>query len=149
MNTLHQITPILQVIVAFGLLNVWILRFKKKTPFRGGAAASMSEEFRVYGLPHWALMVVGTLKVGIAVALIAGLRIPELVPPATILLAVLMIGALVMHIKVKDPLVKSLPALAMLIMTATIFADGFMRTNATPATEMQDVTTPVDAMTEE
>jgi hypothetical protein len=36
---------------------------------------------------------------------------------ALLLLAVLMLGALSMHIKVKDPLRKSLPALGMLALT--------------------------------
>jgi hypothetical protein len=36
------------------------------------------------------------------------------------LLAVLMLGALAMHLKVRDPLLKSVPALAMLAMTTTL-----------------------------
>jgi MFS-type transporter involved in bile tolerance (Atg22 family) len=63
---------------------------------------------------------VGALKLGSAAALLAGLWIPELALPAASLLAALMLGALAMHLKVKDPLLKSIPALAMLAMTTTL-----------------------------
>jgi hypothetical protein len=36
---------ILQIIAALGLLNVWVLRISKKTPYRGKGAASMRREF--------------------------------------------------------------------------------------------------------
>ena len=41
----------LQVIVGLGLLNVWLLRFGKATPYRGSSAETMHQEFAVYGLP--------------------------------------------------------------------------------------------------
>ncbi len=40
--------------------------------------------------------------------------------PAAGLLTVLMLGALLMHIKVKDPISKSIPATTMLAMTSTL-----------------------------
>ena len=62
----------------------------------------------------------GTLKITFALALIAGVWIPILTLPAALGMAVLMAGAFVMHLKVKDPLLKSVPALAMLAMTTTL-----------------------------
>ena len=41
----------LQLIVAVGILNVWLLRSGRATPFRGGDARSLREEFAAYGLP--------------------------------------------------------------------------------------------------
>jgi uncharacterized membrane protein YphA (DoxX/SURF4 family) len=104
----------LQVIVALGLLNVWLLRAGKSTPYRGGEASSMREEFSTYGLPASMMYVVGGLKVIIALAMIAGLWIPALVIPAAAVLIVLMAGAFVMHLKVKDPFTKSIPAILMM-----------------------------------
>ena len=52
--------------------------------------------------------------------LIVGIWLPEVVPPAAGTVAVLMVGALSMHAKVKDPLSKSLPALLMLLMAVAI-----------------------------
>ena len=116
------IVSILQIVVALSLLNVWLLRFHKSTAYRGGGAGSMREEFAVYGLPAWSTYVIGTLKVGAALCLIAGLWLPSLVFPAAATIAVLMIGALAMHLKVHDPLKKSLPALFLLVLSAIICA---------------------------
>jgi len=106
--------------VALGLLNVWIVRRDKKTPYRGKATASMQSEFEAYGLPLWALWVTGALKIGVAGAMLAGIWEPMLVRPAALVLIVLMLGALAMHLKVKDPLKALIPALAMLSMAVAI-----------------------------
>ena len=111
---------ILQVTVALCLLNVWLLRFHKRTNYRGGDAGSMREEFAAYGLPAWFMFVVGTLKVGAAVCLIAGLWLHFLTLPAALLICVLMLGALAMHVKVHDPLKKSLPAIVVLMLAGLI-----------------------------
>lgn len=110
----------LQITVALGLLNVWILRRDKKTPYRGKAAESMQSEFEAYGLPVWAMWVTGALKIGVAGALLAGIWEPRIVLPAAIILTVLMLGALAMHLKVKDPLKALIPALIMLSMAVAI-----------------------------
>jgi len=120
MLTSENVLLVLQIIVGLGLINVWIVRFNKKTAYRGGDATSMSEEFAVYGLPRWCLFFVGALKLGVACCLLAGIVMPQLVVPAAAVLVVLMLGALVMHAKVKDPLSRSIPALLMLIMSAAI-----------------------------
>ena len=117
---MRTIMVILQFTAALGLLNVWLLRFNRRTAYRGGDAGSMTEEFAAYGLPAWFAYVVGALKVGSALALIAGIWIPTLVLPAAALISILMLGALAMHIKIGDPLKKSLPALGMLALCLTI-----------------------------
>jgi hypothetical protein len=119
MNTL---SPICQIIVALGLLNVWLLRFNKPTAYRGRTAANMLGEFAAYGLPGWSCYLVGFLKVASAVALLAGLLYPMLVLPAAGVVAVLMLGAVAMHVKVRDPFKKSVPALAVLVLCVIIMA---------------------------
>jgi len=118
---------LLQVILALGLLNVWLLRTGKATAYRGGAATNLKEEFAVYGLPPFMYHLVGGLKIGCAVALLAGLWFPAAVIPATVLLAILMLGAILMHLKVKDPMPKSIPATAMLAMALTLALVMFTR----------------------
>ncbi len=113
-----SISTILQIVVALGLLNVWLLRARSATSYRGGDAKSLKEEFSAYGLPDFFFYLVGALKIGSAIALLAGLWLPDLVLPAAAVVAVLMVGALVMHVKVKDPAIKSLPAFLMLLMSA-------------------------------
>ena len=114
------ILAICQIVAALGLLNVWLLRSGQATPYRGGEARSMREEFQAYGLPAWSTWVIGALKIGVAISFIAGLWIPALVLPAALLLVVLMLGALAMHVKVRDPLKKALPALGMLTLALII-----------------------------
>ena len=117
---MNIVTSIFQIAVAAGLLNVWLLRFQRSTPYRGGDARSMREEFAVYGLPEWFRYVIGTLKIGSALCLIAGLWLRFLVFPSALLIAILMLGALAMHVKIRDPLKKSVPALVMLALSAAI-----------------------------
>jgi len=113
---MEYVSLALQVIVAFGLLNVWLLRSGKKTRYRGGKAKSLREEFAVYGLPPLAMWVVGALKIIVALSLLVGIWLPRLVLPAAALLVVLMVGAFLMHLKVKDPMEKTIPSLVMLAM---------------------------------
>lgn len=117
MKTLVQV---FQILVGCGLLNVWLLRFNRATPYRGGAASNMREEFAAYGLPVWICYTVGFLKVVSAFALLVGLFQPVLVLPAASVVSVLMLGAVAMHIKVRDPLKKSLPALTVLLLCLVI-----------------------------
>lgn len=116
----------LQVLVALGLLNVWLFRVGRRSVYRGGNAKTMREEFAVYGLPRWSMVVVGALKVGAAICLIAGLWIHFLVMPAALTICVLMVGALAMHLKVRDNAQKSLPALALLVLSAWISWGAYM-----------------------
>ncbi len=115
-----SLPALFQLIVAVGLLNVWLLRSKSATSYRGGAAKNLKEEFSAYGLPSAAFFIVGTLKVGAAVALILGFWMPELIRPSAAIVGVLMVGAIAMHLKVGDPMMKSVPALLMLAMSAGI-----------------------------
>ena len=115
-----SISTILQIVIALGLLNVWLVRAGSATSYRGGDAGSLKEEFTAYGLPDFFLYLVGALKIGSAVMLIAGIWIDELVLPAAAIVVVLMVGALVMHVKVKDPAIKSLPAFLMLLMSGSL-----------------------------
>ena len=111
---------IIQLVIALGIFNVWILRMGKKTGWRGGNATTMREEFAVYGLPGWFMATVGSLKLLFAILLIIGIWIPGLARPAAAGMAILMVGAVSMHFKVRDPLKKSLPALTMLLLSLIV-----------------------------
>ncbi len=117
---MQDLLPVLQVLIALGIVNVWILRFGRPSAWRGGAASNMKEEFAAYGLPAWSVAVIGALKLLCALALVAGIWIPALVEPAAALLAALMLGAVFMHVKVTDPPRRSLPAFLMLLGCLTV-----------------------------
>ena len=97
---------------ALWILNVWFNRFNKDTGYRGGNATNMREEFEEYGLPEPVMYAVGATKVSLATMMLLGLVKPNLARPASAGLATLMLGAIGMHVKVKDPLKRSIPAIS-------------------------------------
>lgn len=116
-EAMETLQVICQLIIALGILNVWVLRFNRATPYRGGAAGSMREEFEAYGLPGWSVPVIGGFKIVFALCLVVGIWAPALVRPAALGMAVLMAGALAMHLKVNDPPAKAVPATAVLLLS--------------------------------
>lgn len=73
-------------------------------------------------LPGRAVQVVRFLKLLCAAGLIVGIWVPPLTRPSAVGIAILMLGAVAMHLKVKGPLKKSLPALTMLILSVIVAA---------------------------
>jgi uncharacterized membrane protein YphA (DoxX/SURF4 family) len=117
---LNTIASVLQILVGLGLLNVWLLRRQSATAYRGGAAKNLKEEFAAYGLPAPMFYIVGGLKIICGVLLLVGLAYPAVVLPAAATVAVLMVGAVAMHLKVGDPVTKYVPATLMLAMSGAI-----------------------------
>ena len=109
MNALGKVA---QTAAALWILNVWFLRFNKDTGYRGGDAANMKEEFAEYGMSETAMYAVGATQVSLATLMLIGHKEPRLVRPASAGLAALMLGAIGMHMKVKDPIKRSLPAIS-------------------------------------
>ena len=109
---------IAQVGAALWILNVWFRRFNKDTGYRGGDATNMREEFEEYGFPPAAMYVVGATKVSLAITLLIGLFVPKVVRPAAIGLALFMLGAIGMHIKVHDPVKRATPAMTVLTLSS-------------------------------
>lgn len=110
----------LKLIVGLSILNVWLVRSKKSTPWRGGDAKDIVEEFKAYGLPVWFMWTIGTLKVALAVLLLASIFYAQVEPIAAFGIAFLMLGAVSMHIKIGDPLKKSFPAFTFLVLSLVI-----------------------------
>ena len=115
-----SIASFLQLVVGLGLLNVWMVRAGSSTDYRGGESTTLREEFKAYGLPDFVFYAVGALKIGSALVLVAGLWVSVPVKPAAGIIALLMVGALAMHVKGGAPPMLTLPAAAMLLMTAGI-----------------------------
>lgn len=111
----------LKLVVAISLLNVWLLQYNKPTRWRGGDAKTILEEFAVYGLPKWFCYVVGFLKVTLAIGLILSIWFPVYGDYMALGLAVLLLGSVVMHLKIGDPLMKSFPAFLFLVFCVAIY----------------------------
>ena len=117
---MDKIAILIQLVIAFGIFNVWIVRCNKATPYRGGNACTMAEEFRVYGLSDSTRSVVGGLKLASAALLLLGIWFPPLAQLAAGVLAVLMLIAVFMHVKVADPVRKSIPAFTMFVLSVAV-----------------------------
>ena len=109
-----------QLIIAIGIYNVWLLRPNKETAWRGGAAKSMEEEFHVYGLSTLFMKVVRVVKVSMATLLIVGIWYPPATTMGATIMAALMLAAVLMHMKVKDPIQKSVPAASLLLLSLVV-----------------------------
>ena len=102
---------ILQGLVAFALLWIWVFRFGRSSFFRAGQSRNMKDEFAVYKLPEWSVWAVGGCKVLLSLCLLAGLLYEELVKPTALALSFFMLAAVWMHLKIRrDSLLKAAPA---------------------------------------
>lgn len=109
---MNIVGKIAQTGAALWIYTVWFHRFNKDTGYRGGDATNMREEFEEYGLSENAMYAVGATKVTLASLMLIGLFQPRLVRPASSGLAALMLGAIGMHVKVKDPVKRAMPAMS-------------------------------------
>ena|SRR6056297_576374 len=116
---MNLIGRIAQTVAALWILNVWFNRFNKDTGYRGGDATNMKEEFEEYGLSEGTMYAVGAAKVGLAGTMLVGHAVPRVVRPASIGLAVFMLGAIGMHVKVGDEVKRYLPALTVFSLATT------------------------------
>ena len=60
----------ISLFVSILVTNVWLFRFNKETPYRGGEAKNMIEEFAAYGLDLNTMYLIGSLKIIASLGLI-------------------------------------------------------------------------------
>jgi len=123
---MYTLITIFKFIVGLSLINVWVLKRTRPTLWRAGTAKTITEEFEVFGLPLWSCYVIGSLNVLLGIALIASIWMPVLIKPAAIGLAILLAGAVVMHLKVKDVWYKVFPSLVFMLMCVFIAFEGLI-----------------------
>ena len=111
---------IIILIISGTILNVWLLRLNNPTPFRGGDAITLVDEFTVYGLNDTMFYIVGFVKIVTAIFLLMGLFYRKTIVPAAAIIAAIMLVAVYMHFKVQDSFTKHVPALLMLILSAIL-----------------------------
>tara|TARA_X000000368_G_scaffold416392_1_gene410207 strand:+ start:1329 stop:1670 length:342 start_codon:yes stop_codon:yes gene_type:complete len=111
--------------------NVWLFRFNKETPYRGGNAKNMIEEFAAYGLDINIMYLVGSLKIIASIGLIFGLLKTKISVYSSLLMAILMTGAIYFHFKISDPAIKYFPSVLMLLCSVFIYFSSkkFLKTN--------------------
>lgn len=111
---------LVKAFIFISIVNVWFFRFGKPTSWRAENANSMKEEFNAYGLSESVMYAIGGLKVLFALGILLSIWYDNLAIPSAIGMLLLMLGAIIMHLKISDPIKKSFPALSFLILSGII-----------------------------
>lgn len=98
-----------QLTVAIAVAYVWIFRYD-----------NVVKEFKQFGLSDLTRNLVGASKISLATLLVTGIWYPSIVLIPAILMGLLMIGAQYFHFKIRNPFLKHLPSLILLILSALI-----------------------------
>ena len=98
-----------QLIVAASVIFVWIFRFD-----------NIIKEFKQFGLSDLTQSFVGVTKIALSTLLIVGIWYSSLVLIPSIIMGSIMVAAQYFHFKVKNPFIKHLPSLLLLILCVLI-----------------------------
>ena len=106
---MQDLTIFLQALVAASIFFVWVVRYD-----------NIIQEFKQYGLPDWLRDLVGILKLTFALLLLLGIQRASLAMIGSLGIAGLMGCAFAVHLRVKNPVSKMLPALTLLALSLII-----------------------------
>jgi len=106
---MHALTISLQALVAASVFFVWVVRY-----------ANIVQEFKQYGLPDWLRDLVGILKMTFSLMLLIGIEQRPFAVAGGIGIAALMGAAFITHLRVKNPVLKMLPSLTLLVFSVVI-----------------------------
>ena len=115
------ISDLLQLVVGFSILIVWICRSSKPTSYRVGDAQTLAEEFTEVGMPEWVYDVLRIFKPIFAFLLVIGIVYKPFSLPCLAFTTLVMIGAVAAHLKVRDSIAKWWPAAMLLLFCFVIF----------------------------
>ena len=104
-----NLLTISQLIVGASVAYVWIFRYD-----------IIITEFKQFGLSDLTRTFIGALKIALATLLVAGIWFPQLVPIPATLMGLCMLAAQYFHFKIKNPFIKHLPSLILLILCVLI-----------------------------
>ena len=98
-----------QIILGLSVVYVWVFRFD-----------NVVKEFKQFGLNDLTRNFVGAFKIALATLIIAGIWHSSLVQIPSVIMGLFMIAAQYFHFKIKNPFIKHLPSLILLILSAII-----------------------------
>jgi len=98
-----------QIVVALSVLFVWTFRFH-----------NVLKEFKQFGLSDLTRNFVGATKIALSTLLVVGIWYSSLVFIPSVLMGLLMVSAQYFHFKIKNPFIKHLPSLILLILCVVI-----------------------------
>lgn len=106
---MQSITIFLQALVSASIFFVWVVRYE-----------NIILEFKQFGYPDWLRDLVGILKITFSLLLLIGILHRQLALIGSIGIALLMIAAFVTHIRVKNPPLKMMPSLSLMVLSMLI-----------------------------
>jgi hypothetical protein len=106
---MENLVIIAQMVLALSVAYVWIFRYD-----------NVVKEFKQFGLNDITRNFVGASKIALATLLVAGIWHSSLVQIPAVLMGLFMISAQYFHFKIKNPFIKHLPSLLLLILCAII-----------------------------
>ena len=106
---MENLMNLAQIVVAVSVLFVWTFRFH-----------NVLKEFKQFGLSDLTRNFVGVTKVALSTLLVVGIWYSSLVFIPSILMGLLMVSAQYFHFKIKNPFIKHLPSLILLILCVVI-----------------------------
>lgn len=106
---MEKFVGLIQIAIAISVAYVWIFRYH-----------NVVREFQEFGLSDLTRNAVGAAKIAVATVLAVGLWYPELVLFSAALMGLFMVAAQYFHFKRKNPFVKHLPSLILLVLCAFI-----------------------------
>ena len=102
---MEQLIKLAQIVLPISVAYVWVFRFH-----------NVVKEFKEFGLSDLIRNMVGASKISVATLIFAGIWYSSLVFIPSILMGLFMIAAQFFHFKVKNPFIKHLPSLVLLIL---------------------------------
>ena len=102
---MEKLLIVSQIIVATSVIIVWVFRRK-----------NIEIEFDQYGISDTMRDIVGAVKISLATILILGIWHKEFLILSSLSMAFLMICAQYYHVKVKNPFMKFIPSIALLLL---------------------------------
>ena len=114
MITLPSVIYVLKTLVAGSIFFVWVVRYQ-----------NIIEEFKAFGLPAWLRDLVGILKLSFILMLLSSDSNAVLLGASGI--TVLMLAALLTHLKIKNPFYKMLPSMSLMILCLIILLHTYSK----------------------
>ncbi len=106
---MHDLSVFIQALVAASIFFVWVVRYD-----------NIIQEFKNYGLPDSVRDLVGILKLTFALLLLIGINRQPFAVLGGSGIALLMACAFVCHLRVKNPPIKFLPCVTLLVLSLGI-----------------------------
>jgi hypothetical protein len=108
-NSMDTFLNLIQLTLGLSVAYVWTFRY-----------FNVVKEFSLFGLSDVTRNLVGVSKVALATLIIAGIWYPSLVQIPAVLMGLFMVAAQYFHFSVKNPLVKHIPSLLLLVLSAIL-----------------------------